>query len=131
MLTPKVDIANARLTFASGLVANVTASRVSKERIRKLRVFQPHCYMSLDLVERRYELYRVEEAAPGERPRVTSQDVRPPEEEPLRAEILEFLGAAADGKPAVDLATGEDGLAALKLALLVTERMRETAQARP
>ncbi|MFN7973943.1 MAG: Gfo/Idh/MocA family oxidoreductase [Acidobacteriota bacterium] len=60
VLTAKVDIANARLGFASGLVANVTASRVSKERIRKLRIFQPHCYLSLDFANRAFELFQVE-----------------------------------------------------------------------
>ena len=59
VLTPQVDIANARLTFASGAVANVTASRVSRERVRKLRIFQRSGYLSLDLAAGNGEFFRL------------------------------------------------------------------------
>lgn len=128
VLTPKVDIANARLTFPSGLVANVTASRVSKERIRKLRVFQPHCYISLDFARRAYEIYRVEPpAAPGARPEVVAREVTPEDREPLAAELGEFLDCVRTGAKPATLATGEDGRAALALALDVIARMRGVA----
>ena len=55
VLTPKFDIANARLRFAAGCIANVTASRISKERVRKIRFFQPDAYMSIDYAAQEVE----------------------------------------------------------------------------
>ena len=123
ILTPKIDIANARIEFANGCVANVTASRVSAERVRKLRFFQPGEYVSID--------YAVQEAAvvsvkprPKGRPEFESRLLAIEQSEPLRLEIESFL-SAVQGSPVK--VTGEDGKRALALAIDVTERIREHA----
>jgi predicted dehydrogenase len=123
ILTPRIDIANARIEFANGCVANLTASRVSAERVRKLRFFQPREYVSID--------YAVQEAAvvsvtprPGGRPEFESRLLTVEQGEPLRLEIESFL-AAIEGAP-VKIG-GEDGRRALELAVEVTERIREHA----
>ena len=123
ILTPRIDIANARIEFANGCVANLTASRVSAERVRKLRFFQPHEYVSID--------YAVQEAAvvgvkhrPGGRPEFESRLLAVEQSEPLRLEIESFL-AAIEGAPVK--VTGEDGRRALALAVEVTEKIREHA----
>jgi predicted dehydrogenase len=143
ILTEKVDIANVRLEFDSGCVANFTASRVSTERVRKLRFFQPHQYISLDYTRQDVIVFTVE--APPSNDLVAqapspvqsfnpmefmrSEDLgahpsspniklaKPPieKEEPLMAEIKEFLRAVRErSKPIVSL---EDGRRALALAL--------------
>jgi hypothetical protein len=123
ILTPRIDIANARIEFANGCVANLTASRVSAERVRKLRFFQPGEYVSID--------YAVQEAAvvsvkprPGGRPEFESRLLAIEQCEPLRLEIESFL-SAVQGAPVK--VTGEDGRRALALALDITERIREHA----
>jgi predicted dehydrogenase len=123
ILTPKIDIANARIEFANGCVANLTASRVSAERVRKLRFFQPGEYVSID--------YAVQEAAvvsvkprPEGRPEFESRLLTVEQSEPLRLEIESFL-KAVQGAPVK--VTGEDGRRALALALDVTEKVREHA----
>jgi predicted dehydrogenase len=123
ILTPRIDIANARIEFANGCVTNLTASRVSAERVRKLRFFQPGEYVSID--------YAVQEAAivsvrprPGGRPEFESRLLEVERAEPLRLEIESFL--AAVGGAAVKV-TGEEGRRALALAVEVTERIREHA----
>jgi len=123
VLTQRIDIANARLHFPEGLVCNVTASRVSKERIRKFRIFQPHGYLSLDLAAKRFERHEVlPPEAPGKRPEVLSVDESPEGEEPLKAELSAFLAAAARSKGCRP-AAGLEGRAALELALGVTAKM--------
>ncbi|HLF83983.1 MAG TPA: Gfo/Idh/MocA family oxidoreductase [Blastocatellia bacterium] len=123
ILTPRIDIANARIEFANGCVANLTASRVSAERVRKLRFFQPGEYVSID--------YALQEAAvvsvkprPGGRPEFESRLLAVEQGEPLRLEIESFL-AAVEGAPVK--VTGEDGRRALALAVDVTEKIREHA----
>ncbi|HKA21063.1 MAG TPA: Gfo/Idh/MocA family oxidoreductase [Blastocatellia bacterium] len=123
ILTPRIDIANARIEFANGCVANLTASRVSAERVRKLRFFQPGEYVSID--------YAVQEAAvvsvkprPKGRPEFESRLLAIEQSEPLRLEIESFL-SAIQGAPVK--VTGEDGKRALALAIDVTERIREHA----
>lgn len=128
LLTPSIDIANARLTFATDAVANITASRVSKERLRKLRIFQPSGYFSLDLAAGTGEFYRlrrdVDLAALAATPQVIDAFVeRVPleasDEEPLRLE-LESFAAAVRGEAPVPV-TGEDGRDALEIALRIVE----------
>jgi predicted dehydrogenase len=121
ILTSKVDIANARIEFENGCVANLTASRVSSERVRKLRFFQPHEYVSID--------YSAQEAAiVSVRPDVSGKltfDSRPLEverDEPLRLEIESFLQAVQGGPVRV---TGEDGRRALALAVEIAHKIRE------
>jgi predicted dehydrogenase len=120
-LTPRVDIANARLTFASGCVANITASRISATRTRKIRVFQARSYLSCDCAERSLEHYRLEAPETGGRPAIVRESVEVPSVEPLRAELEAFL-AAASGGPAYAV-TAPAGRAALAVALLVMEKI--------
>lgn len=123
ILTTKVDIANARIEFDNGCVANLTASRVSSERVRKLRFFQPHEYVSID--------YSAQEAAivsvrPGAAGKLTfdSRSLQVERDEPLRLEIESFL-RAVEGGPV--LVTGDDGRRALELAVEITNKIGEHA----
>ena len=119
VLTPKVDIANARLRFASGLIANVTASRVSLEKVRKFRVFAPRTYVSADFTTREAQIYKLE--SDGGAPRIAASRQGAPDQEPLRLQIESFARAVAErSAPQV---SGEDGRRALALALTILERM--------
>ncbi|MEX0980036.1 MAG: Gfo/Idh/MocA family oxidoreductase [Gemmatimonadota bacterium] len=148
VLTPNVDIANARLTFTGGAVANLTASRVSMERMRKLRIFQRSGYMSLNLAEGTGEFLRVK----GELPALSDIAVGAPganggsanghgaaemglldiieriplektEGEPLRRELENFRDAALGF--AAPLVTGDDGRAALDVIRSIEERIEQ------
>jgi predicted dehydrogenase len=120
VLTARVDIANARLRFASGLIANLTASRVSQEKVRKFRVFAPRTYVSADFTAREAEVYRLE-ADEGGTPRITTARRGAPDREPLRLQIEAFARAVRDrSRPVVP---GEDGRRALALAHAILERM--------
>jgi len=126
ILSSKVDIANVRLEFESGCVANFTASRVSTEQVRKLRFFQPKQYISLDYSRQDVLVFAVGEAAQGGMPSVNPkiQVVKPPvvSEEPLHAELKSFLQAVRTRtKPLVSL---EDGRRALALALEIVAAIR-------
>jgi predicted dehydrogenase len=126
VLTPFVDIANARLTFDSGAVANITASRVSRERMRKLRIFQQSGYISLDLGSGEGEFFRlrgdVDFAALAAAPLALEQFVeriplRAEEGEPLRLEFESFVASVRGESPVV--VTGEAGREALAVALQI------------
>ena len=126
VLTPFVDIANARLTFDSGAVSNITASRVSRERMRKLRIFQQSGYLSLDLGSGEGEFFRlrgdVDFAALAAAPLALEQFVeriplRAEEGEPLRLEFESFLAAVRGESPVA--VTGEAGRDALAVALQI------------
>jgi predicted dehydrogenase len=119
VLTNKVDIANARLRFASGLIANVTASRVSLEKVRKFRVFAPRTYVSADFSAREAQIYKLE--SDGGAPRIAASREAAPDQEPLRLQIESFARAVADRS--APLVSGEDGRRALALALTILERM--------
>jgi predicted dehydrogenase len=109
VLTDKVDIAQARLDFASGAVANVTASRVSTERVRKLRFFQHHEYISVDFT--RQDALRVRVKEPGPQPKFDFTTLAAEREEPLRAELRAFLDAVRTRRtPLVDGAAGRRAL---------------------
>ena len=116
VLTSTEDIANARLRFENGCVANVTASRISPERMRKIRVFQEDCYLSLDYQQQEGQMYAKVDTG------ISKFDVEIEKGEPLMGELRSFVDAVARGEtPAV---TGQQGLAALELALKVTELAR-------
>jgi predicted dehydrogenase len=133
VLTPFVDIANARLQFADGAVANITASRVSRERMRKLRIFQESGYLSLDLGAGEGEFFRLRrdvdfaELAKGaqqieafvERVRLSA-----PDGEPLRLEFESFLTAVQGSAPVI--VTGQDGREALAVALTIVSEIERT-----
>jgi len=123
VLTPRVDIANARLRFASGLIANLTASRVSVEKVRKFRVFAPRTYVSVDFTAREAQVYRLEADDEG-RPRIASETRAAPEEEPLRRQLAAFLQAVRGRS--VPPVSGADGRRALALAHAILGRMAES-----
>ena len=136
VLTPFVDIANARLTFASGAVANITSSRVSRERMRKVRIFQRSGYLSLDLAAGGGEFFRMREdvdlAELAKAPLALEAFVErvpldAPEGEPLRLEFDSFVAAALNGGPIV--VTGEDGREALAVALRIVSEIERTMPA--
>ena len=127
ILSGKVDIANVRLEFASGCVANFTASRVSTERVRKLRFFQPRQYISLDYSRQEVLVFTVGADGAAGQPSVNPQiGVSKPavaSEEPLHAELKSFLKSVRERSlPAVPL---EDGRRALGLALEILAAIRE------
>lgn len=123
VLTDKVDIAHARLEFASGAVANVTASRVSTERVRKMRFFQQHEYISLDYARR--DALRVGVKRPGPQPEFGFEKLPAPAIEPLHAELAGFAEAVRTRQqPRVN---GEAGRAALELAGRVMASIQEHA----
>ena len=128
ILSGKADIANVRLEFESGCVANFTASRVSTERVRKLRFFQPRQYISLDYGRQEVLVFSVGEpgeaaGTPSVNPQIKVAKPAIVAEEPLRAELRSFLEAVRTrSKPLVSF---EDGRRALALALDIVAAMRE------
>jgi predicted dehydrogenase len=120
VLTDKFDIANARLRFSTGCIANITASRISKERVRKIRLFQPDAYVSIDYAEQEVEGYRLVRRA-GERPQIQGGKLPVTRDEPLKRELQDFIDAVRGRRR--PLVTGEDGLRALKLAQTIADRM--------
>lgn len=127
VLTERVDAANARLEFASGAVANITASRIGMEKIRKMRFFQPHDYVAVDYTTKRATLSNLAPpAAAGMWPGVNINHLETQDHEPLRAEIEAFLNAARDGLPSP--VPGADGRRALAIALRVLKQIYEHAQ---
>jgi predicted dehydrogenase len=130
ILSAKVDIANVRIEFESGCVANFTASRVSTEAVRKLRFFQPKQYISLDYSRQDVLVFAVGDEGENGMPSVNPQiKVTKPEivaEEPLHAELKAFLHAVRTrGKPVVSL---EEGRRALAVALEVVKTIAEHGQ---
>jgi predicted dehydrogenase len=126
ILTKRVDAANVRLEFSSGAVANITASRVGTEKIRKMRFFQPHDYVAVDYTTKHAAISSLAPpSANGAWPGVHTKNLDIVDTEPLRAEILAFVAAARDGLPAP--VSGLEGRNALALALRALERIEEHA----
>lgn len=122
VLTPKVDIANARVRFKNGCIANLTASRISKDQIRKIRFFQRERYISIDSASREVEMFELV-PQPGGMPKIGGGKQAVPGDEPLKSELEDFVAAVRDKRaPAV---TGEQGRAALALAIRIVELMRQ------
>ena len=117
---PHEDMANARLRFADGCIANVTASRISKDRVRKIRFFQRDAYISIDYAEQEVEGYRLVRRD-GERPTIEGGKLPVTREEPLKRELEDFVRAVRERRR--PLVTGEDGLRALSLAQAIAEKM--------
>jgi predicted dehydrogenase len=127
ILTNRVDAANARLEFSSGAVANITASRVGTEKIRKMRFFQPHDYIAVDYTTKRASVSSLAPpTASGSWPGVHIKHLDIVDVEPLRAEIVSFFDSAQNGLPPA--VSGSDGRNALSLALRTLERIREHAE---
>jgi predicted dehydrogenase len=119
VLTPRVDIANARLRFASGCIANVTASRISRDRVRKVRFFQRDSYVSIDYASQEVEVYRL--VAENGRPGIQGGSLAVRHDEPLRAELADFVEAVRARRPPV--VSGQAGRDALALAAKVAALM--------
>jgi predicted dehydrogenase len=113
VLSASIDIANARIQFQRGCVANFTASRVSTNKMRRLRLFQPDQYLSLDFQTRQGMICRRQMKA-GQRPTVVIEQFQGEDEEPLKLQIESFLEAVRSGKKPV--ISGEDGAAAVEVA---------------
>lgn len=120
VLTSRYDIANARLRFASGCIANITASRISKDRVRKIRFFQPDSYLSIDYAAQEVEGWRLVRRD-GAKPRIEGGQIPVANDEPLRRELADFIHAArTKSAPLVD---GHAGRRALELATRIAEKM--------
>jgi predicted dehydrogenase len=138
VVSESIDIANARLQFENGCVANVTASRISQRKMRKMRMFQPNTYISIDFSEGMAEVFRLagegepdvegtlmlgELGAGARRRRILYEQPEVPEVNALRHELGLFAGcAAANTEP---LVTGEDGKRALEVANSIMEKIRQ------
>jgi predicted dehydrogenase len=120
VLTPKIDIANVRLRFANGSIVNLTASRISRERVRKIRFFQPDSYVSVDYAAQELEVWRLVRPRAG-LPSIEGGKLPVANEEPLKRELQDFVGAVRDRRaPGVP---GAEGRRALALAQQITEQM--------
>ena len=133
MLTPMLDIANARVTFVSGAVANITSSRISREKKRKIRIFQEREYLSLDLAAGTGEFYRLKSDFDPTSLRTTPADIaafvdrvklHAPDGEPLKLELESFVAALKGKSPVV--VTGEEGRLALGVALRIVKEIELT-----
>jgi predicted dehydrogenase len=121
ILTDRVDAANARLEFATGAVANITASRVGTEKIRKMRFFQPRDYVAVDYTTNHASISNLAPPTTGPWPGVQTRILEVKDVEPLRAEIESFLRSAASGERPI--VSGADGRRALHLALLTLKEI--------
>jgi predicted dehydrogenase len=125
VLTPKIDIANVRLRFADGCIANLTASRISRERVRKARFFQIDSYVSIDYAAQEVEVYRLlrDESAAAARPVIQGGKLDVAQQEPLLCELTDFVDAVRTRRPPA--VTGEAGREALRLATRVASAIEE------
>ena len=115
VLTRREDIANARIKFENGCIANLTTSRVSPEKMRKIRVFQSEAYLSLDYQEQSGWIYRRDGM------QIVREEVAVEKEEPLKCELAAFVECSRQGKRPV--VSGQEGTEALRLALEITEKI--------
>ena len=123
VLTPRVDIANVRLRFDNGCIANLTASRISRDRVRKIRFFQRDAYVSVDYAAQEVEVYRLV-SQDGGMPSIDGGKLSVSREEPLKRELEDFVTAIRERRE--PLVTGAQGRRALALAERVVERMEMT-----
>ncbi|MBM4288394.1 MAG: Gfo/Idh/MocA family oxidoreductase, partial [Deltaproteobacteria bacterium] len=123
VLTDSIDLANARLEFHSGCIANLTASRISVKSMRKFRLFQPHTYLSVDFEARELMVVAQTGEPGGILPGIHLETVKFPPADPLMKEIAAFLEAVASRQEPV--VSGEAGKEALALALAINAAMRQ------
>ncbi len=126
ILTNRIDIANTRIQFEDGCVANITASRVSMEKRRKLRLFQKQEYISLDYTRQDVAVFSLNHKSGAAIPEIVSKRLTPEKKEPLQQELCSFLNATRGLEPVE--CSGNDGRKALDLALQILDRA-EKAQA--
>ena len=124
VLTGRVDIANARLKFRNGCIANLTASRISRDRVRKIRFFQPMAYVSIDYASQKLEVFRLVKGE-GSVPAIAGGEVTVENEEPLKRELADFVEAIGTRRPPT--VTGEDGRRALALATQIAGRIADAS----
>lgn len=123
VISPNIDIANARLSFANGCVANVTASRVSVRKQRKIRIFQEDAYVSMDFVEHNIQIYRrIFPQGKDGTPEITGELLETEKGDALRDEIRSFVDCVRTG--AAPRVSGADGLAALEVAFRILRKMK-------
>lgn len=128
VISKTVDIANARLTFANGCVANVTASRVSRDKTRKIRIFQPDAYISIDYVRQQITILRRKKSNNElELPCIVEEKVQISQGDPLKKEIEAFVQAVRERTPPP--VSGQDGKRALAVALEIEAEISNFAQA--
>ena len=120
VLTGRVDIANVRLRFTNGCIVNLTASRISRDRVRKIRFFQPMAYVSIDYAAQKVELWRLVKGSAA-LPAIEGGDVPVTSAEPLELELADFVAAVAEKRAPV--VTGAQGRRALALAEAITAKM--------
>jgi predicted dehydrogenase len=126
VLTPRIDIANVRLRFESGCIANLTASRISRDRTRKIRFFQPESYVAIDYAAQEVEMWRLVRQPAG-MPTIEGGPVAVASDEPLKRELEDFVDSIRTRRrPQV---TGEDGRRALALAQEISHQMVLTTNA--
>ena len=124
VVTNRVDIANARLRFANGCIVNLTASRISRERVRKIRFFQTASYVSIDYAAQKVEMWQLV-AGDGEaetRPSIQGGELEVASEEPLKRELEDFVAAITSRRAPV--VTGEAGRRALEVAQAITDKIQ-------
>jgi predicted dehydrogenase len=127
VITNRVDIANARLRFANGCIVNLTASRISRDRVRKIRFFQPSTYVSIDYATQKVEVYRLVKGS-GPAPSIEGGEIAVASEEPLKRELTDFVGAIAQRR--APIVTGEAGRRALALAQEIADKIVTDMQPR-
>jgi predicted dehydrogenase len=120
VLTSRIDIANARIKFESGCIANLTASRISRDKVRKMRCFQPDMYVSVDYADQELDVWRLQ-SHPGSRPAIEGGSVPVVRDEPLRVELADFVESITIGRRPI--VAGEDGRRALELATRVASEI--------
>ncbi|WP_035255743.1 Gfo/Idh/MocA family protein [Desulfatiglans anilini] len=125
VITPQTDIANVRIIFDNGTVGNLTASRVSNNMLRKIRIFQPDAYISVNCAKReisRTELDREQKGADGF-PQIVTRKKSFPGSDPLADQIAAFVKAVREG--AAPVVSGRDGRRALQVALAIIDQIKE------
>ncbi len=122
VLSNKIDIASARLEFKSGCIANITASRISFKDQRKMRIFQPDSYMTIDFAQKKASIYYRQKNESEERPSICMENLEVPPGDALFMEVQSFVRSAIQRTP--PSISGEDGRKALALALEINEQIQ-------
>jgi predicted dehydrogenase len=123
VISQHIDIANARIEFRNGCVANVTASRISDKMMRKIRIFEPDAYISIDYAAKEVQVYRkIGEASPDSLPEIVSEQIAIEEKDSLGEEIKAFIQSVITRS--IPVVAGEAGKEALKVALEIIEQTR-------
>lgn len=125
VLTTMIDIANVRLAFENGCVANITASRISLTKLRKIRIFEHDAYYSLDYAQQKMAVFRRVFEDDGS-PKITSEHFSTNKEEPLKGELASFISSIQTGD--LPKVSGEDGQRALDVALQIVDLIKKSTE---